>query len=153
MDNDTLNNSETREKVKVTQEDLVNRLLKEFEKPFFKGKDDLKAAAGLGLYFNNAAYLQKEVLGNQSLLKNTRTWLKVMDKDALLKIFAECNRIMFAVANKEGSSTVRNGLIRQKLIEPYLLSDNWHSSSEKLLLAFMIGYDIYSVTYQEQAEQ
>ena len=134
---------------KVSLQEIVDFLKKDFSKPLFEA-DDMKAAAGLGLYFRMTARSQEKELGTRTLIKDTRMWLREMNKDNLLRIFAECNRVQFILADKNKKSSASLSLVRRELIEPYLIADVWESPAEKLSVAFMIGYDSYSAVYRNR---
>ncbi|MDH5404048.1 MAG: hypothetical protein OEY49_16240 [Candidatus Heimdallarchaeota archaeon] len=116
-------------------------LLKEYEHNFFKSPD-LKASAGIGLYFRISSYQQEIVLRTRTLIKDTRIWFKEFNRHNLLQIFAECNRLQFIIAEKDRKTNIPMINLR-KLIEAELKLDRWSASPEERSLAFMIGYDSF----------
>ncbi|MDH5401444.1 MAG: hypothetical protein OEZ01_09465 [Candidatus Heimdallarchaeota archaeon] len=116
-------------------------LLKEFEHNFFK-TPDLRAAAGIGLYFRISSFQQEKVLKTRTLIKDTRVWFKEFNRLNLLQIFAECNRLQFIMSEKDRKSYIPMKNLR-KLIEDEVKLDVWSASPEERSLAFMIGYDSF----------
>jgi len=130
----------TQAKTMTNTEKRIQQLNEEFDHEFFK-YNDLKAAAGIGTYFNLISYMQESILNTRTLIKNTRVWFKEFSKSSLLEIFHECNRVLMIIAEKERKNL---GLTRlRNEITPYLKNAKWESPPEELSLAFIIGHDIY----------
>ena len=130
--------------------DRVEYLKREFEHPFFDSTD-LKAAAGIGLYFNLMRRLQENDLGTRTLIKDTRIWMKELNRENLLKILSECNRVDFIWQDKKRSNPLFTRV--RVLIEEYAKQAEWKSSPESLSLAFMLGYDSFSSIYSNEEEE
>lgn len=126
-------------------QELVDFLREELKLPFFKN-DDLKAAAALGLYYNSSSHYQSSELKTKSLIKKMRVWMKQMNANTLLKILNECNSVITKGESKKGKQ-IGYGTLRI-FVEEFWKRANWDTHSDELSLAFMMGYDSFSLAYR-----
>ncbi|MFQ5976963.1 MAG: hypothetical protein ACE5OZ_02380 [Candidatus Heimdallarchaeota archaeon] len=142
------NISDSKEKVKIKEEDYLDTMKEEFKWPFLQ-RDDLKAAYAVGMYFSIVEYQQKTILNTRGLQKKMRYFFANLDWEKLLKIFASCNEVMIAVQAKKRSASVPYSGIRSQA-EILLGQVRDVTKGPELSLAFMFGYDGTLRTYTRE---
>lgn len=128
------------------QSDLSEAMSKDFERPFLSGASDLRAAYSVGMLLNRAMYLQRTKLKTRGLLKKTRYLLDQPDREKILKVFSEVNSVMFAVYGTDEERSV-SSRVRERA-EELLAAAEWTSSSDELILAMMMGFDLFSRSWK-----
>lgn len=142
-------NETKKEQTFVTEEELIEDMEKIIKKPYLQEQDSQLAYA-IGMYMQTADYNQKNVLKTAGLQKKLRPLIDYIDKYKLEKIFNECNKIFLHVKTKTRETRIRNEKLRIEVEKLLLELTEWKSSTEKLSIAFFMGYDAYGRVYNQK---
>lgn len=126
----------------VTTSGLLEAMDEDLNKPFFADASDLKAAYAVGMLLNRAMYLQRTTLKTRGLVKKMRYLLDQPTREKILKIFSEVNSVMFAVYGTDQERSVFSRL--RERTEVLLADAEWSSPPEEVILALMMGFDLFS---------
>ncbi|MHA1308430.1 MAG: hypothetical protein ACTSO7_14755 [Candidatus Heimdallarchaeota archaeon] len=143
------NEKEQKTKKFVTDEELIQDMERLFLKKYLSNSD-CQTAYTVGLYYQCADYNQQDILNTAALQKKLRPLIDNIDQAKIEKIFTECNKIFLHVKTKTRENGLRHSKLRGKVEERLLETEEWNSNSDKLTIAFFMGYDSYWRVFGEK---
>ncbi len=143
--------STKKKKLAIKESDYLKTMDREFKWKFLQ-HPDLKAAYAIGLLYNQVAYQQREQLKTRGLEKQMRYLFERLDRENLLKILAECNKVSFKIQAKTRSKLLGYDQLRSRA-EEQLAHFTAEAKEEELSVAFMFGYDSILRTWKQASNK